>query len=321
VQPRFVGRRLTIAIQGSAIVALVLAVNCAPAIKSTIAGPPTRAQLAQLWVEPDRDRDLFWGVGGKRLAPDPDEAYRVIEVKRDGFSDGYTVVDSEKREWSAKFRPEALTEVVASRILWGIGYHQPPIYLLEKWTASGAVTANPQLSARFREKTPDLHGLDAVGDWSYYQNPFVGTRQLKGLLVLQAMLGNSDLKPGNNALYELAQPFEGADRWFVSRDLGHTFGRMGLIDAPRGDIEAFETTPFIKSVDDGTVQLQLGGRHDALFADILPEDVIWICERLDRLTDRQWDDAFRAGGYDKPTADRFIRRLKQKIAEGLALGR
>jgi hypothetical protein len=94
---------------------------------------------------------------------------------------------------------------------------------------------------------------------------------------------------------------------------------MGLLDAPRGDIEVFETTPFIKGTDDGTVQLEIGGRHDALFADITPADVRWICERLDRLTERQWQDAFRAGGYDKPTADRFIRRLKQKIAEGLAL--
>lgn len=300
---------------------LAIAISCAPAIKSTITGPPTPAQVAQLWVEPEPDRDLFWGVGGKRLAPDPDDIYRVIEVKRDGFSDGYTVLDSKGRQWSAKFRPEALTEVVASRLHWGIGYHQPPIYLLEKWTASGAITPNPQLPARFRQEEPDLNGLEEDGDWSYYQNPFVGTRELKALLVLQAMLGNSDLKEDNNMLYTLERPLEGADRWYVARDLGHTFGRMGLLDAPRGDIEAFETTPFIRSVDDGTVQLEIAGRHDALFADILPEDVVWICERLSRFTDRQWADAFRAGGYDTPTADRFIRRMKQKIAEGLALKR
>ena len=41
--------------------------------------------------------------------------------------------------------------------------------------------------------------------------------------------------------------------------------------------------------------------------------------RLDALTDAQWQDAFRAGGYSKELADRFIRRLEQKIAEGLAL--
>ena len=301
------------------VVAGVIAVSCAPPIQSTIAGPPSRAVIAQLWVAPEPNRDLYWGVGGKRLAPRPDVVYRVTEVKEGGFSAGYTVEGPDGREWSAKFRPEGLTEVVASRILWGVGYHQPPIYLLEKWTAENANGPNPQAPARFREKTPDLAGLDATDVWSYYQNPFVGTRELAGLLVLHVMLGNSDLKDDNNALYTLDRPVEGASRWFVARDLGQTFGRMGIVDAPRGDIEVFETTPFIKSVDDSTVELEIGGRHDTLFAGITPADVRWICDRLNRFTDRQWTDAFRAGGYDKPTADRFIRRLKQKIAEGLAL--
>ena len=38
-----------------------------------------------------------------------------------------------------------------------------------------------------------------------------------------------------------------------------------------------------------------------------------------RLSDAQWRDAFRAGGYTPEDTARFIRRLKQKIAEGLAL--
>jgi hypothetical protein len=50
-------------------------------------------------------------------------------------------------------------------------------------------------------------------------------------------------------------------------------------------------------------------------------DVRWICEKLERLTDAQWQDAFRAGGYAPEVANRYIRRLDQKIKEGLALGR
>ena len=52
---------------------------------------------------------------------------------------------------------------------------------------------------------------------------------------------------------------------------------------------------------------------------ITPADVRWICQRLDRLTDRQWQEAFRAAGYEREVADRFIRKVKQKVAEGLAL--
>ena len=296
-----------------------LGLACHPPIKSTLPGAPTSAQLAQLWIEPDPGRDLFWGVGGKRLAPDPSATYTVIGVKRTGFSSGYDVEGPGEREWSAKFPPEAPTEVVASRLHWAVGYHQPPIYYLAEWRAEKAPSPNPQLPARFREKKPDLHGLDDKGSWSYYQNPFVGTVQLSGLLVLQAMLGNSDIKDDNNAFYELAEPFEGAKSWYVARDLGQTFGRTGVIDAPRGDIEVFEQTPFIKGVRNGRVVFDWRGRHGVLLEQITPADVRWICARLDTLTDRQWADAFRAGGYGKELSGRFIRRMKQKIAEGLAL--
>ncbi len=294
-------------------------VACHPPVKSTLPGPPTRAQLAELWVEPEPGRDLFYGVGGARLAPDAAAPFTVIEIKRSGFSRGYTVKDEKGGEWSAKFPPEASTEVVASRIVWAVGYHQPPIYYVPSWNAHKATSPNPQLPARFREKKPDLHGLAGDGVWSYYQNPFVGTRPMQGLLVLQVLLGNSDLKDQQNAVYNLAEPFEGAKKWYVARDLGQTFGRTGVVDAPRGDIRVYESTPFITAVERGKVRFDYRGRHRVLFASITPADVRWICERLDRLTDRQWRDAFRAGGYAPQTADRFIRRTKQKIAEGLAL--
>jgi hypothetical protein len=38
------------------------------------------------------------------------------------------------------------------------------------------------------------------------------------------------------------------------------------------------------------------------------------------LTDKQWADAFRAGGYEPQVAKRFIAKLKQKIEQGRALG-
>lgn len=288
-------------------------------IRSTLPGPPSADQLAELWVEPSAGRDLFGGIGGAALAPDPSASYTVLEIKRAGFSRGYTVKGPDDREWSVKFPPEAGTEVAASRILWGIGYHQPPLYYLAQWTARKATSPNPQMPARFREKKPKLHGLDAKDAWSYYQNPFVGTRELNGLLVLQAMLGNSDLKAPQNAIYKLKEPFEGAKQWYVARDLGQTFGRTGVLDAPRGDPAVFEQTPFILGVSQGRVRFDYRGRHRVLFDRITPADVRWICGRLERLTDTQWQDAFRAGGFPPAMAERFIRRMKQKMHEGLAL--
>jgi len=300
-------------------IALSTALACGDAVSNISTSPATPAQIAELWHQPEPNRDLFWGIGGPALAPNPDVTYRVLEVKRTGFSSGLTVQDPDNRKWSAKFPPEAPTEVVASRILWAVGYHQPPVYYLGKWNAEGTPDPNPQLPARFREVKPKFHGLESKGDWSYYRNPFAGTAELNGLLVLHVMLGNSDLKDEQNAIYELTEPVEGARRWYVARDLGQSFGRTGVIDAPRGDVKTFEETPFIKGVAKGKVQFDWRGRHDVLVSHMTPADVRWICSRLAKLTDKQWDDAFRAGGYAPSIAQRFIRRFKQKIDEGLAL--
>jgi len=298
-----------------------MATACDGAISSTQAGPLTPGQMAELWSAPEPNRDLFWGIGGRRLAPDPDATYKVLEIKRTGFSLGTTVEGPGNRKWNAKFPPEAPTEIVASRILWGLGYHQPPIYYVGRWNADGAAEPNPQLPARFRESKPDLHGLENGDTWSYYRNPFVGTKELNGLLVLQVMLGNSDLKDAQNAIYTLTEPFEGASRWYVARDLGQSFGRTGVLDAPRGDPNVFEDTPFIKGMAGQSVRFDYRGRHGRLVDHMTAADVRWICEKLQRLTDTQWDDAFRAGGYAPDVGNRFIRRFKQKIEEGLALGR
>src|SRR5690349_2880366 len=99
-------------------VALVVGTSCTQVKPAT--KPPTPSQLAELWHAPARPRDLYWGIGGQQLAPDPDVMYHVIEVKHGGFSTGLTVTDPNHRTWNAKFPPEAPTETVASRILWAV---------------------------------------------------------------------------------------------------------------------------------------------------------------------------------------------------------
>jgi len=47
--------------------------------------------------------------------------------------------------------------------------------------------------------------------------------------------------------------------------------------------------------------------------------VRWGCELLSRLSDKQWDDAFRAGGYEPAVAGQFIEILKKRIQQGLAV--
>ena len=40
---------------------------------------------------------------------------------------------------------------------------------------------------------------------------------------------------------------------------------------------------------------------------------------MSRITDEQWRDLFRSTNYADPVAERFIRRIKQKIADARAL--
>ena len=284
--------------------------------------PPTPLEMAQLWVEPAdlAERDLFAGPWGLEHAPDPAATYLFDAKKKQGFftgfSPGYTVKGPGGIEWSAKQGPEAQAEVTASRLVWALGFHQPPVYFLEKWKLSGGPNPGEQTRARFR---PDIKELDNVGEWGWQSNPFRATEPHRGLMVMMIMLNNSDLKPPQNIIYDLKRPREGAQRWYVVRDLGHSFGETGKFRADRNDVVEFETEAFTKGVSNGKVKFNWSGFHKELVTELTPADVRWTCERLGRLSDRQWTDAFRAGGYDPQLAERYIRRFKQKIAEGLAL--
>ena len=221
-------------------------------------------------------------------------------------------------EWSAKIGPEAQTEVVVSRLLWALGYHQPPIYYLPSWRLDvGDREPRVESEARFRPKLENLERLDEY--WHWADNPFSGTRPLKGLLVVLLMLNSSDLKDDNNSIYELKEAWDGASRWFVVRDVGAALGETGKLFPRRNWLEGFEKHGFIKSVGEGTIEFDYDGRHEELLAMIEPADVVWAAEQLQRLTDRQWRDAFRAGNYAEPVTERYIRRIRQKVADGLAL--
>ncbi len=304
----------------SAVAALSLgAAACGGAIAIK---PPERApsqdEMKQLWVDPGSEaRDLFWGIGGQKYAPQPDAVYKMKERDTTGFSTKYEVEGPGDVEWSAKIGPEAQTEVVLSRILWGLGYHQQPVYYLPSWTIERDGTKATESEARFRPKLKEFERLDEY--WWWQQNPFVGTRELNGLLVTLLMFNSTDLKNDNNSLYKLEQPVEGARTWFVVRDLGAALGETGKMYPRRNCIECFEQHGFITAVHGDQVEFDYVGRHQELISMIHPADVRWAAERLQKLTDKQWHDAFRAANYSDSDANRFIAKLKEKIDDGLAV--
>ena len=304
--------------------AVVVAVSCAIAacggrtVVVSPRGPVSKEIVAQLRVPPSTERDLFYGIGGKRYAPAPDVVYKFKAKDETGFSVSYDVVGPDGIEWSAKIGPEAQTEVVVSRLLWGLGYHQPPLYYLPSWKLdTGSREPTIVSEARFRPKLPNLERLEDT--WRWADNPLSGTRELKGLLVILLMLNSTDLKDSNNSIYDTERPWDGASRWYVVRDLGAALGETGKLFPRRNWLEGFERESFITRVSGQEIEFDYGGRHRELLSMISPDDVKWAAEQMRRLTDAQWRDAFRAGNYSAVQMDRFIRRIKEKIADGLAL--
>ena len=292
---------------------------------------PNRLDVAQLWVEPHdlETRDLFHGAGGSALAPDPSSAYELIRVDDTGFSPGYDVRDSDGTTWSVMLGIEAQPEAVAASVLWAVGYHQPPTYLLTNWKLSGR-QPETQGVARFRRDDSD-HKV--VSDWSWYENPFVETRAFKGLLVANLILNNWDWKTSNNKVYDVADGDGGRRRSYVVRDLGASLGKTtfpgflawwpfrAMPQGSRNDVDDFESQGFVKAVEGQRVTFDYHGIHAHLVDVLTVDDVVWSCRLLARLSDRQWRDAFRAGGYEQAVRERYIAKLKSKIGEGLALQR
>ena len=295
---------------------------CATAIRPTVPSPDSPP--ASLWVEPTdlEHRDLRNGPWGAERAPDPAALYRLVHHKHSGINPGMTVRDPLGREWSVKqagadIPNEGPVEVVLSRVLSAVGYHQPPVYYLPSFTLEDDWNTHLEPGGRFRLKDKSLKDR---GEWSWQQNPFVNTTPYRGLLVILMMFNSSDLRNANNTLYEY-RSMEGREHWYVVRDLGGSLGSTGRFAPRKNDPDAFEQHPFITGVRDGFIQFHYRGWHHELVRDrISAADVAWACDLLGRLSDRQWQDAFRAGGYEPDVAERFIRVLHHKLAVGRRLG-
>ena len=281
---------------------------------SQLAQPnPPPASLDELWRDPGNiaAKDLRFGRGGRELMPSSTAEYVFKDTDLTGYSAGYDVVDPQGRKWDVKTGDEGQTEVVTSRLLWAVGYHQPVVYFVPEWTMTGGPVSKPS-SGRFRLSSD--HETD--GEWSWTANPFTGTRELKGLIVANLIVNNWDLKPSQNRVYTGVR---NPARWFVVQDLGASLGKTAWPVGNRNNIDDFESQQLVLGVQDGRVQFDYHARHKELLTDITPEDVVWICRLFERITDQQWADLFAGAHMSDEAGGRYTRKIKSKIQEGLAL--
>jgi hypothetical protein len=286
--------------------------------------------MAELWMPPQdlETRDLLHGAGGAAAVPAAGTSYAWIATDTTGYSPGYEVRGPDGRVWDVKLGPEAQSEVVASRVLWALGYHQPVTYYVANWQLAGG-PGGPQEGARFRLESDDA---EAVGEWSWGDNDFIGTQPFDGLIVANILLNSWDWKTSNNKIYRSKSSSTPALRYVV-RDLGASLGRTspsrllwilpvpvrGFGQGTRNNVDDFESQGFIERIDEERVEFDFDSIYGGVVDLVHPSSVPWTAKLLQRISDAQWDAAFRAAEYGPDLRARFLRKIKAKIAEGLAV--
>ena len=298
---------------------------CAPTLQQTrpqgLRATTASAPLLELWANPSdlTQRNLLWGPGRPASAPSPNATYTVLKIDDTGYSSGYDVNGPDGRKWSIKVGKEAQPEIVVSRILWALGYYQPETYYVKGWQLTGDFK-DEGVPARFRLQSD--HKTD--GEWKWVDNPFAGSTPMHALIAINLLLGNWDFKTSNNRIYVVDDPKAEPRRRFVVQDLGASLGKWRVLPffvGTRNNLEDFERTPFIKDIDSNEVRLNYRGRHGEIFNRLSIADVTWACELMNRLNDSQLDDAFEAAGYPADVRQRYVKKIREKIDEGLSLRR
>jgi hypothetical protein len=286
---------------------------------SQVKEPAPQVSLVELWSEPTdiAQRDLFWGGSRQADAPSTSDVFTVLSLDKTGYSRGFNVAGPDGRQWDIKVGDEVQTEIVLSRILWALGYYQPQTFYVTGWQLTGEWDKEGE-PARFRLRSD--HQSD--GEWEWLENPFAGTRPLQGLVAVSLVLNNWDFKTSNNRVYRMRDDKAEPAKRYVVQDLGASLGEprgLPYFRGTRNDIDDFEGHRLLRKVDGSKVQLDYRGPHADVLKRLSPADIVWGCELLDRLSDAQLDDAFRAAGYVPDIRQRYIAKIRSKIREGLAL--
>ena len=278
----------------------------------TLSGAPV------LWRQPAdiESRNLLLGAGGDAMKPDVSHV-TFIEQKQGGFSTKYRVRDAAGNEWVAKIGSEAQPDTSANRLLWAAGYETEIAYLIPHLVIDGkGAFDNVRLEARPK-------GVKRSGNWSWEENPFKGTPQFQGLKIMMLLINNWDMKDENNEILATRDEATGEDevRYIIS-DLGGSFGKTGgVISRSRNKPSDYVKANFIEKVNGDTIAFHYGGKNKKLFENISIADARWLSRRLNRLSDEQIKDAFRAANYSAAQVDQLSSAFRERLNTLIALGK
>ena len=286
-----------------------------------------------LWRRPTdmRTRNLLLGPGGQSLRPQA--PFKFIEEDRDGTNPKFVIEDRRGVQWKVKLGEEARPETAATRLLWAAGYFADVTYYLPRLQVanlpklsrgqkyvSGSVVSGARLER-------DDKSIKKIDNWSWFDNPFAGSREFDGLRVMMALMNNWDLKETNNGIYDVG----GRERVYMVSDLGATFGKTGDIGSrSKGSLEDYLESRFIDDVESAKVDLVMNSRPLVLYAPAVPyyrertkmsrvaKDIPrsharWIGGVLVQLSDRQLRDAFLGAGYSAAESRAYAAKVRERI--------
>jgi hypothetical protein len=296
------------------------------------------AQKAMVWADPGdiASKDLTYGSGGESGVPKP--PMKFVEEDKGGHNTKLDVEDASGKRWKAKLGIEAQPETVATRLMWAAGYFANDDYLLKNLDVQGLPAKLKRgqghvTSPNHLDEARLQHAIEGrkVGHWKWKDNPLKGTREFNGLRVMMALLGNWDLKDENNGIYAEK---DGTERYLVT-DLGTAFGPSGnrwTEAGSKNNLKAYRSTKFITHKNDKYVGFSLPRFPPFLHIFNLPHfwhqvsmrwvgndvpraDAKWIGTVLGKLSTKQIEDAFRAGGYSEQDSAAFTKVVQSRIAE------
>jgi hypothetical protein len=309
------------------LLALTLHTVTAPAV-------PEAGRREILWNDPKPAMlaDWIWGPGGEALAPRP--PFRFIKENLGGTNPKIDVVDARGAMWIVKFGSEVRTETFSARLLNAVGYVTEPIYFVPKGIVTGVhdlkrakpfVSKDGQFStARFKLRDDSRLSYADEFQWSWIDNPFLGSHELNGLKILMMLLSNWDAKDardgdGSNTAVFLQPGSQPPTYLYSFTDWGASLGSWGgFFKRDKWDVSAYErqTRNFVTGVQNGNITWGYDGKHRHDIADgITISDVRWLLPYLSRITDKELRAGFVASGATAATAERFTRSLRSRIAQ------
>ena len=276
-----------------------------PAGKDLLWRPPAAAPQAL---------DLFWGQGSESRKPVG--PFTFLEEDTKGTRPKVFVTDQRGVRWGVKFGDEVHSEVAASRFFWAAGYFANEFYFVPQGVIQGA--SNSQISdkymdkatgafknARFARNVQVLNAasvLEYFGSWGWNNSPFKDTKELSGILLMNALVANFDTKSSNNVIRSIRYQDGSVENWYLVGDIGGTFGKTELVDHSKWDPKGYSKEPFLRKATDKSLKLFFQGRKSKHFQSIPLEHARWFYQLVGSLTRSQIEDAFRAALSDVRTA-------------------